>query len=108
MGDGIPIQPPELDQPLKTNQLRVSRKRRSGRIRRISIGWGIQRQYLPQALFRLGKKVNELVGGGPEIAYAPTRGQGNRMQQNSSQAGKSHRGRDRWLMVLRARGQWQV
>ena len=81
--DALLGDPALLDQALQADQRCVARKRGQRRIRRAAVTSRVQRQNLPEALFRRNQKVDEAVCRGTEVPDASIGRQRSDMQQNA-------------------------
>ena len=80
------INPAAVGEPLQADQQRISGKRGSGGVGRISETERAQRQNLPQTLPRGGEKIRERIGRRTKVADPAARRQRGGMKQNSAGA----------------------
>ena len=88
--DPVTGDPAPVGKKLQADQVRIPGKRRRTRIRRVAVSRRTQRQHLPDVLFGLGQKGDELVRGRPQIADASIGWQRAHMQQDSGRTLKLH------------------
>src|SRR5260370_12497554 len=82
--------PAAIREPLRDEQQRISSKGRSGGIRRVPVTERTERQHLPQALPRGGKKIRERICRRTKVANPAARRQRSGMKQNSAGALEWH------------------
>jgi len=81
-GDVVGLQQALFDQPLRTDQQGIARKRRRAGVGRKTESHGHERQHLPEPLAGLDQKVDKPIGGRSQIADPEGPRQRGRMQQN--------------------------
>jgi hypothetical protein len=81
---------PWFGKQFQADEQRISRKCRGSRIGRVAVAGGAEGENLPDVLPGAGEEGDKLMGGRPQVADAPIRGQGSDVQQNSGGAEKRH------------------
>ena len=79
-----------LDQPVGADEQRIAGKRREALIRRVAVARRSERQHLPQPLPAGGEEVDELEGGGAEVADPEAARQRRGVQQDAARARERH------------------
>ena len=79
-----------VQQAVGTDQERVAGKRGEALIRRVAITGRTKRQHLPQPLLAHGEQIDELEGGGTQVANSIAARKRGRMKQDAARPSKRH------------------
>jgi hypothetical protein len=89
-GDALAVNPSPIGEKFEADQKRIARKGRSSCIGRVAVAGGAEGKNLPDVLPGACEKGDKFMGGRPQVADAPIRGQGSDVQQNSGGPVKFH------------------